>query len=119
MEINQEPLEYFYVNDRVLRKDSILAEGGFGFVYKVRDASGGEEYALKKVNITNSETLRVIKNEIKIWKECSSTGHDNIVKFVDASHDKENNCIYIVSELCGGGTLFDLLEKYDGKMSEK
>lgn len=99
--------------------DSILAEGGFGFVYKVRDASSGEEFALKKVNISNGETLRVIKNEIKIWKECSSTNHPNIVKFVDASQDRENNCIYILSELCSGGTLFDILEKYDGKMSEK
>ena len=39
--INQEPIEYFNVNNRVLRKDKILAEGGFGFVYKVTDEADG------------------------------------------------------------------------------
>ena len=38
---------------------------------------------------------------------------------MDASQDKQNNCIYILSELCTGGTIFDLLEKYDGKLTEK
>jgi serine/threonine protein kinase len=57
-------LEYFRVNNRSLRSDKILAEGGFGFVYQVTDEDSGEQYALKKVNISNKETFELIKGEI-------------------------------------------------------
>jgi len=53
-----------------------------------------------------------------LWKRVSESNHPNIVTFVDAKHDAPNNCINIVSELCAGGTLLDLLEKYNGKLSE-
>lgn len=36
------PTEYFRVNNRNLRSEKVLAEGGFGFVYQVIDDSTGE-----------------------------------------------------------------------------
>ena len=46
--------------------------------------------------------------------------HENIVKFVDAGYIKENDNLYmlILCELCTQGTLFDLLQKYNGKLTE-
>jgi len=84
----------------------------------VTDESTDEQFALKKINISNKETYELIKNEIDTWKKVSKSDQVNIVKFIDASQDKQNSCIYIVSELCTGGTLFDLLVKFDGKLSE-
>lgn len=40
------------------------------------------------------------------------------MRFVDAKQDQSSNSIQIISELCTGGTLLDLLEKYNGKLSE-
>jgi serine/threonine protein kinase len=87
-------------------------------VYQVTDESTGEQFALKKINISNKETFALIKNEIDTWKKVSTSDQINIVKFIDASQDKQNSCIYIVSELCTGGTLFDLLTKFNGKLTE-
>ena len=60
----------------------------------------------------------MIKNEVAVWKKVSESGHANIVRFIDAKQDPSNNNINILSELCTGGTLLDLLEKYNGKLSE-
>tara|TARA_B110000285_G_C15084380_1_gene595305 strand:+ start:120 stop:464 length:345 start_codon:yes stop_codon:yes gene_type:complete len=77
--------EYFRVNNRNLRSDKVLAEGGFGFVYQVTDESTGEQFALKKININSKETFDLIKNEIDTWKKVSKSDEVNIVRFVDAS----------------------------------
>jgi serine/threonine protein kinase len=48
------------------------------------------------------------------------SGHDNILKLVDAQYVKDGSSLnmMILSELCEQGTLFDLLQKYNGKLSE-
>ena len=69
---------------------------------------------MKKMNIQSREVMKVIQNEIKTWKQIN--GNANIVRFVDAKQQGET--VYILSELCSGGTILDLLEKYDGKLSE-
>lgn len=83
---------------------------------KVTDELSGEEFALKKVIIQNKSLSPLIQEEVKIWKRVN--GHSNIVRFVDVQHDVQANCVFILSELCTGGTLFDLLLKYNGKLSE-
>ena len=58
----------------------------------------------------------MVSAEVKVWKTVN--GHSNIVRFVDVHHDQSANNIYILSELCSGGTLLDLLEKFNSKLSE-
>ena len=43
-----------------------------------------------------------------------------MVEFTDAQQVKSNEggVIYILCELCSGGTILDLLEKYNGKLTE-
>lgn len=45
---------------------------------------------------------------------------ENIVKIIDSQYLKENDSLYmmVLCELCEEGTLFDLLSKYNGKLSE-
>ena len=60
-----------------------------------------------------------IDEEISLWQQLS--GHDNIVKLIDSQYIKEGSSVnmMILSELCEQGTLFDLLQKYNGKLSEE
>ena len=106
--------QYIQVGPKSFQIVRKIAEGGFGFVYQVSDSNTGQQYALKKVVLHNKETLKIIKNECTIWKEVSN--HTNIVTFVDAK--QQGDSIHILSELCSDGTLLDLLEKYNGKLSE-
>jgi serine/threonine protein kinase len=70
------------------------------------------------MNVQSNEHMKLIKSEVDVWKTLSQKNSPNIVKFHEAHMDRENNCALILSELCSGGTLFDLLEKYNGKMTE-
>lgn len=53
-----------------------LGEGGYGVVFKVKSKNNGENYAIKRVDLTN-ESNELVKREIKI-KDCQ---HPNIVKY--------------------------------------
>ena len=53
---------------------------------------------------------------MKVWKTVN--GQANIVKFNEVHSDSSKNEVYILSELCSGGTLLDLIEKYNSKLSE-
>jgi len=102
-----------------VRVENKISEGGFAFVYKVTDVNTFATFALKKIAVTSNEHRVNVENEIKIWKKLGD--HENIVKFVDASVIKDNNGTYvlILCELCTQGTLFDLLQKFNGKLSEQ
>lgn len=54
----------------------------------------------------------MIQNEVKLWKQINN--HRNIITIhgVEQAHDS----VMILADLCTGGTLFDLIMKYDGKM---
>ena len=87
-------------------------------MYKVIDINTFGTYALKKVYLPDEQAKRSIENEVSIWKKLGE--HENIVKFVDASMIKENGGTHalILCELCTQGTIFDLLQKYNGQLSE-
>lgn len=109
-------MEYVVVNSRCLRVGEQLGEGGYAFVHRVTDESTGEQFALKRIHIQNRTIKQQIASEVKYWKLLS--GHSNVVSFVDVAEDKQTNKVLILSELCTGGSLFDLINKFNGKLSE-
>eukprot|EP00347_Sterkiella_histriomuscorum_P002274 403368786 len=92
------------IGHRTVKIDRKISEGGYAFVYQVSDVNTYAQYALKKLAITRQ-----------------LGEHENIVRFIDASMIKDGTGSYIMilSELCTQGTLFDVLTKYDGKLSEQ
>lgn len=73
------------LDNRKLAVDAIIAEGGFGYVYKVRDIDSSSSntttvYALKKINSTDKETQSEIENEINILKSLQK--HPHIMEFI-------------------------------------
>ncbi|KYR00851.1 putative protein serine/threonine kinase [Tieghemostelium lacteum] len=95
-----------------------IAEGGFSYVYLVKD-SNSKLYALKRILIRDNDELAKVKNEINIMQKLSK--HRNIVKYIDytktSSHNKKDKDkdkeseIFILMEYCSGGHLVEIMQK--------
>lgn len=85
---------------------SKLGKGSYGSVYLATHRITGDERAVKVMNVDRitSYYLRKLHTEIAILK---SLDHPNIVKLQDVFFGKRS--VYIVTDLCRGGELFELL----------
>ncbi len=82
--------------------------GGYGKVMKCVHKSSGEVRAVKimeKEKISPPEQVR-LKYEIDILKNLT---HPNILRLFEVFEDKKQ--IYLVTEFCSGGELFDEIQK--------
>ena len=96
------------VDDLVLTKS--LGKGSFGEVFLTKKAKGPGLYATKRMGraeYEKPENYKRLANEISILK---GINHPNIVKLIEVK--KTKNHIYIVTEFCNGGSLFEKLNKY-------
>ena len=97
------------VDDLVLTKS--LGKGSFGEVFLTKKVKGTTElYATKRMGraeYEKPENYKRLANEISILK---GINHPNIVKLIEVK--KTKNHIYIVTEFCNGGSLFEKLNKY-------
>eukprot|EP00106_Octopus_bimaculoides_P013233 XP_014780675.1 PREDICTED: cyclin-G-associated kinase-like [Octopus bimaculoides] len=98
-----------------LRVKSVIAEGGFAFVYVAQDISTGKEYALKRLLANDDEKSHIIMEEIRYLKKLS--GHPNVVQFISAAaigkeESDHGQAEYLIcTELCTGGQLVDVLRE--------
>jgi calcium-dependent protein kinase len=98
-------------------KDSVLGEGSFGTVYKVKHIQLKIDRAMKEIkrnpkNISKDTEIEIM-NEINILKQMD---HPNIVKIFEFFI--QPNAFYLVTEFCSGGELFNrIVEK--GPFSEE
>lgn len=102
-------LSKIHIDKYNLSAESVIAEGGFGFVYKVRDSATNNVFALKKLNAVDQEAVAEIENEIKILKSVQK--HAHIMEFISSSKQQQSAdkfTFYILTEYCGRGTLIDL-----------
>eukprot|EP00597_Dinobryon_sp_UTEXLB2267_P002858 CAMPEP_0170076906 /NCGR_PEP_ID=MMETSP0019_2-20121128/13831_1 /TAXON_ID=98059 /ORGANISM="Dinobryon sp., Strain UTEXLB2267" /LENGTH=706 /DNA_ID=CAMNT_0010288919 /DNA_START=132 /DNA_END=2249 /DNA_ORIENTATION=+ len=85
---------------------SKLGKGSYGSVYLATHRVTGDERAVKVMNVDRitSYYLRKLHTEISILK---SLDHPNIIKIQDVFFGKRS--VYIVTDLCRGGELFELL----------
>lgn len=95
----------------------LLGEGAFGKVFKVQHKTSRVTRAMKIINkqqaaIGEEDEIALIK-EIDILK---GLDHPNIIKVYEYYNTKRK--LYIVSELCTGGELFDKITR-DKHFSEK
>lgn len=88
-----------------LKVERVVAEGGFGFVFSVRDLQNQERYALKRLIASGKEAQKEIENEIEVLTRLQP--HPHIMKFI--SWGLINPNIYLIlSEYCGRGCLKDI-----------
>lgn len=88
----------------------ILGQGGFGQVVKATCLSTGQQVAIKtmsKKGMYTAYARHIIEAEVSVLRKLK---HEHILQIHEALHDEDN--VYIVTELCEGGDLFDnYLEK--------
>jgi AP2-associated kinase len=94
-----------------------ISEGGYAFVYKAVDIATGFEYAAKKIICQSNELVRMAEREIQTMK--SLPLHENLVRLIDSAiiQTASGKVAILVLELCTGGTLVTLLEKYERNLN--
>jgi AP2-associated kinase len=105
---------------RELEEIKLISQGGYAYVFQVRDVATGELFALKKMICQNNERLKTARNEINILK--SLPNHGNILRLYESDIVKvsDGHHVYILLELCEEGSLFDLMMKHETtKLNEK
>ena len=96
------------VDNLILTKS--LGKGSFGEVFLTKKVNGTELYATKRMDraeYDKPENNKRLINEISILQKIR---HPNIVKLIEIKKTKSH--IYIVTEFCNGGSLFQNLNKY-------
>jgi len=95
---------------------SDVGAGRYGKVSRARLRKGPDEteFAVKIMPKDNIEEFEEMRNELNVLSKMG--GHPHLMEFVEALEDEKN--LYIVTNLCTGGELFDrILEK--GHFSEE
>lgn len=99
------------INNVKLRVTRLLAEGGWALVFAVEDVNTGKEYALKRLFAVDEEANKNIVQEIETLKRLS--GHPNVIQYLYAQRleceDRKGFEYLLVTELCPGGTVADIL----------
>lgn len=95
-------------------KISLLGKGGMGEVWKVREKRTGKEYALKTMLPDVAMDEHAKKLFLREASICECLRHPNVVKAYQAGC--ANNVMYILMDLCEGGSADDLIKKRGGKL---
>lgn len=91
--------------------DDVLGEGSFGTVRKCRRIGSKEVFALKTIDKSKLPDATQLRREVDILLDVD---HPHIIKLYDVFEDETH--IYLVSELCTGGELYDaVVEKSRSK----
>jgi calcium-dependent protein kinase len=106
--INEHFIEGVCGNDYNINPDNLIGKGSYGLVYLAHHRITQREQAIKAMNVDKctSYYLKKLHIEISILKELD---HPNIIKIKEVYFGKQT--VYIVSNLCKGGELFDLINR--------
>lgn len=97
------------INNNILM--SLL--GSFGSVFRARDLTSKEIFAIKAINLQNAYSEELLNNEIEVLKMLD---HPNIIKLHEVFID--SNFLYLVMEYMEAGDLYDYI-KQEKCLSEK
>lgn len=71
------------INGRSYKIEKLLGEGGFSFVYLIRDLSSDRLYALKKILVTSGqEGVKEAMREVEAYRRFR---HPNIIRILDSA----------------------------------
>lgn len=105
---------HFQIAGREVIQESLLADGGFAYVYRGRDARSGEALAIRKALLQDAEAQQAARLEIALLRRLPH--HDSIVRFLgaeilegDVVASRKLQAVSLF-ELCTGGTLFARVE---------
>lgn len=71
------------INGRQYKVERLLGEGGFSFVYLIRDMSSGRLFALKKILVTTGQDgVQAAMREVEAYRRFR---HPNLIKLLDSA----------------------------------
>ena len=105
------PGDFIKLNERSISVDysfgQVLGSGGFGEVRVGIHKLTNSERAIKSIILSDDDTISLEKllQEVSILK---ALDHPNVIRIFDVYKNK--NILYIVTEVCKGGELFDRIQ---------
>eukprot|EP00210_Caulerpa_lentillifera_P004328 g4130.t1 len=98
-----------------IKLGELLGRGTFGAVYRGIDTATGKEFAIKVISKTRSgkdpasvnSVKERIEHEVSMW--CALQNFPSAVHLERFYEDDDDNKVYLVQELCSGGSLQDLM----------
>jgi serine/threonine protein kinase len=98
---------------------SPLGGGRFGWVYKARQLSTGQDVAIKILRVLPGDTAADIQNQTERFRRemrlCAGLSHPHIVRLID-SGESSDGTLYAVFEYVPGATLREVLTA-EGRLS--
>ena len=94
----------------------LVGRGTYGSVYRALNASG-QPVAIKRVPLDPGESEQAhdqAQHEIELLRRCDSP---HVLRYV-AAHRDAAECLWIVTELCEGGSLLDIMRSQDAGLTE-
>lgn len=106
------------VGQRFLKVESPIGEGGFANIYRVKDCSTGQLFALKHIILGCEKEKQSIKEEAKIMSKVK--GHKNILNLIAVSFGNERGKdeAFMLLDLCTDN-LYDFMKRNDFKLSNE
>lgn len=106
----------YEIGSRTVREEKLLSEGGFGFVYLVRDVITNDPFVIKKILCQDKERYDLACREVEIFEKLPV--HANLVKYYGHIIEKEsrNKEVIILLEFCPGGHLYDMMQKQNSRV---
>uniref|UniRef100_A0A7S4SDQ7 non-specific serine/threonine protein kinase n=1 Tax=Alexandrium monilatum TaxID=311494 RepID=A0A7S4SDQ7_9DINO len=111
---------HYSIGGRTVVEERQISEGGFAFVWAVRDSRTHEELALKKIVCQDREGLAMARREVDLLERLPQ--HRNLVKYYGhtiCDTDGRSKEVALLFELCTGGHLLHLLERNKGVLDEE
>lgn len=69
----------YKIGGMTIVQDGIISEGGYGYVYRAHDKVTNKQYALKTINVQDSENEEAVMREIDLWAKLGK--HRNICEY--------------------------------------
>lgn len=105
---NKDPTPLFKVIEKA-------GQGASGAVYLAINKESGRKVAIKQMDLNLQPRKELIINEILVMKDSQ---HKNIVNFLD-SYLRNNSDLWVIMEYMEGGSLTEVIENNEFKLSEK
>jgi serine/threonine kinase 16 len=105
------------VNSRTLVIQKQLGEGGFSFVYLVKDKIDGQLYALKRVRVQLEEQTKMLKQEIQAHRLVQSR---HVIPLLDSKLIQSNGSIsegLLLLPYFENGTVQNLIDRERGQLA--
>ncbi|KAK4524720.1 hypothetical protein GAYE_SCF05G2623 [Galdieria yellowstonensis] len=108
------------IGNNSIKVASLVAEGGFSFIYKATSETSLQPFALKRTLCLDKESLDMAMTEVQVLEQLPP--HPNIVRYYGSvvhplGKESQGKEVLILLEWCDGSSLAHLLFSSDGRVA--